>query len=176
MPNVDTTRFGFMLGVLLEVQHGVLFTGDTGVGKSVIVQDFLANQAGARGLVPIIINFSAQTPAKDTQLLIENKLEKKRKTKLGAPANKKIVLFIDDVNMPAREVYGAQPPVELLRQIVDLGGIYDRKKLFWKDVEDTTMARSRATCPSPPCFLHCARGTALATALRALSLSPSHPL
>ena len=43
--------------------------------------------------------------------------------------------------MPARETYGAQPPVELLRQFQDFRGFYDRKKLFWKDVEDTTLIR-----------------------------------
>ena len=121
------------------MDKSLLLTGGTGVGKSVIITDYLARSAEPKDLIPIVLNFSAQTPAYDTQLLIESKLEKKRKTKFGAPPNKKIVLFVDDVNMPARETYGAQPPVELLRQFQDFRGFYDRKKLFWKDVEDTTL-------------------------------------
>jgi dynein heavy chain len=64
----------------------------------------------------------------------------------GAPANRKVVFFIDDVNMPAKEKYGAQPPIELLRQFQDFKGFYDRKKLFWKDIEDTMLC---AACAPP---------------------------
>ncbi|KAG1679671.1 hypothetical protein FOA52_006190 [Chlamydomonas sp. UWO 241] len=146
VPTVDTVRFSYLLELNLDVGRSVLFSGVTGVGKSVITVSALEGLRERKGVLPHTINFSAQTTAMDTQLLIEGKLEKKRKTRFGAPHGKRIVFFVDDVNMPARETYGAQPPVELLRQFQDQRGFYDRKKLWWKDIEDTVLV---AACAPP---------------------------
>ncbi|CAD5112359.1 DgyrCDS1592 [Dimorphilus gyrociliatus] len=146
VPTVDTVRFGFLMEKLLSVHQSVLFTGGTGVGKSVIARGMLNDVGLKSGYVPVFLNFSAQTNSNRTQEMIEGKLEKKRKTILGAPAGKRVIIFVDDLNMPKLEVYGAQPPIELLRQYQDYGGLYDREKLFWKEIHDVTFC---AACAPP---------------------------
>ncbi|XP_038615472.1 dynein heavy chain 6, axonemal [Tachyglossus aculeatus] len=146
VPTTDTVRYGYLMEKLLAVKHPVLLTGITGVGKSVVARGLLSRIQDEASYVPVYLNFSAQTSSARTQEIIESKLEKKRKNILGAPGNKRVVIFVDDLNMPKLDRYGSQPPIELLRQYQDFGGFYDREKLFWKEIQEVTIA---AACAPP---------------------------
>ena len=147
VPTPDTVKYGWVMETLIENNFPVLFTGQSGVGKSVIAQDLLNRISKPNGYLPMNLNYSAQTSSIQTQQMMELKLEKKRKNISGAPIGfNKIVLFIDDLNMPKLDRYGSQPPNELLRQYLDFSGFYDREKLTWKVVQDIQLI---AACAPP---------------------------
>ena len=46
--------------------------------------------------------------------------------------------------MPSVEEYGAQPPIELLRLLIDKSGMFDRKEWEWKSINGCTLVAAAA--------------------------------
>ena len=126
VPTADTVRYTYLIDILLAQGKHVLCCGETGTGKTLNVANKLMTGLPA-DFVPVFMTFSARTSANMTQDIIDAKMDKRRKGVYGPPSGKKYVIFVDDLNMPMREKYFAQPPIELLRQWFDHEGWYDRK-------------------------------------------------
>eukprot|EP00930_Biecheleria_cincta_P019630 TRINITY_DN14937_c0_g1_i1.p1 TRINITY_DN14937_c0_g1~~TRINITY_DN14937_c0_g1_i1.p1 ORF type:complete len:2664 (-),score=482.78 TRINITY_DN14937_c0_g1_i1:99-7019(-) len=48
------------------------------------------------------------------------------------------LMMSDDISVPLHDASG-QPALELLRQVVDASGVYDRRTWFWRQVQDTAL-------------------------------------
>ena len=126
VPTADSIRMKHLAKQLIMNGMNILMPGPVGVGKSVYVNQLCTFELDESYQMLKMV-FSAQTSANQTQDFLDEKFEKRRQRMYGPPLGKKYIIFIDDLNMPKKETYGAQPPIELLRQKCDHGGWYDRK-------------------------------------------------
>ena len=137
VPTNDSVRLAHLFKLLLQNNHQVLISGNTGTGKSCYVGQWL--QKGAPdNYQAVLVNFSAKTEVNQLQDLLDSKMDKRRRGVYGPPAGQKMVVFVDDLNMPQKEFFGAQPPLELVRQWMDHKGWYNRKELKFNEIIDIT--------------------------------------
>jgi dynein heavy chain len=124
VPTVDTTRYSWLLKALCtkkgiyykngkkENKFGspVLFVGDSGCAKTVTVQysfKLMEKEIKDVQYTFLNINFSSRTTSGDFQTIIEENIEKKNIKNHGPKgAGKKMIMFIDDLNMPSIDIYG----------------------------------------------------------------------
>jgi dynein heavy chain len=149
VPTADTIRNQFLIRVLIESSFSILISGPTGTAKTASINGMLLNGFSSDEYSSISFAFSAQTTANQTQDVVDGKLDKRKKGTFGPPPGKKMLVFIDDLNMPFKEEYGAQPPIEILRQMFILSpfgyGWYDRKGWEFRNLIDIGMLA--AMCP-----------------------------
>ncbi|XP_043264608.1 dynein axonemal heavy chain 7 [Colletes gigas] len=128
IPTIDTVKYQTLFLKHVKHRRRFLLYGETGTGKSIYIKDLIMNKLSEEEYLPHFVTFTPQITAAQTQELIVLKLYRRRRTQYGPLPGTHCVVFIDDVNMPAKETYGSQPPIELLRQFFDHGIWFDLKQ------------------------------------------------
>lgn len=136
VPTVDTVRTTWLLELMVSIKRPVVLVGETGTSKSATTANFLRSLDKDSTLL-LNINFSSRTTSMDVQRNLEANVEKRTKDTYGPPMGKRLLVFMDDMNMPQVDEYGTQQPIALLKLLLEKGGMYDRgKELNLKNFRD----------------------------------------
>ena len=136
VPTVDTVRSTWLLNCMMKIQRPVLFVGESGTAKTVTIQNYFTSLDSSKFSV-LNLSFSSRTSSMDVQRSLEDVVEKRTKDTYGPPMGKRLITFIDDMNMPRVDTYGTQQPIALLKMLIERRGLYDRgKELNWKNLKD----------------------------------------
>ena len=136
VPTSDTVRSTWLLDSVVSVKGACLMVGESGTAKTTVVASYLLSRNPDK-ITSLGINFSSRTASIDVQTAIEDSIEKRTKDVFGPPAGKRLLVFVDDLNMPRVDTYGTQQPIALLKLVIDKGFLYDRgKDLTIKYIKD----------------------------------------
>ncbi|KAG5499789.1 hypothetical protein GH5_03924 [Leishmania sp. Ghana 2012 LV757] len=140
VPTIDSTRQNYVLQHLMTQKVNVAAVGPTGTGKSISLARLVLGGGMPSSFLGLNFTFSAQTKCTMLQDSLMAKLDKRRSHVFGAPSGKHFLIFIDDANLPQPEKYGAQPPLELLRQMLAQGGFYSfAGGIKWSSIIDCSL-------------------------------------
>jgi len=131
----ETVRVRYFIDLLMETRRPVMLVGNAGVGKTVLAGDKFASLDPDVTMVANV-PFNYYTTSAMLQSVLEKPLEKKAGRNYGPPGTKKLIYFIDDMNMPEVDTYGTVQPHTLIRQHLDYTHWYDRQKLTLKDIHN----------------------------------------
>ncbi|XP_067860408.1 dynein axonemal heavy chain 9-like [Heptranchias perlo] len=132
---IETIRIRYFMDRLLERRRPVMLVGNAGTGKSVLVGEKLGSLDPDEHMVKNV-PFNYYTTSAMLQAILEKPLEKKAGRNYGPPGTKKLIYFIDDMNMPEVDTYGTVQPHTLIRQHLDYNHWYDRTKLSLKEIHN----------------------------------------
>jgi dynein heavy chain len=145
VPTMDVIRYTHLLKVLLTGRKPVLLSGPTGTGKSKIIERVLEEGNNKDQFISNVVHLSKGITSAFTQKLLESNLEKKRSKVLSPPKDKLAVVFLDDLSAPFPDENGTQPPLEMIRQYCDQGGVYERKSFAWNKIENVNVISAITT-------------------------------
>ncbi|XP_049439851.1 dynein axonemal heavy chain 11 [Epinephelus fuscoguttatus] len=131
----ETVRLRYFMDLLLERRQPVMLVGNAGVGKTALVKNKF--DCLPESYMTTKVPFNYYTTSLMLQVTLERQLEKRAGKSYSPVGNRRMVYFIDDINMPAVDSYGTVQPHTLIRQHLDYGHWYDRQKLSLKEIHNT---------------------------------------
>lgn len=130
----DVEKYKYILGLHMSRRKPVLYVGVPGTGKTSLVKDFLIEKKLKHDdLASLAMNLNSYSSSYVFQAIIMSSLDKRTGRTYGPPNNKKCMIFIDDMNMPAEDKYETQSAMMLLLQIMAYSQIYNRERMSGPD-------------------------------------------
>ncbi|KAG9277586.1 dynein heavy chain 11, axonemal-like [Astyanax mexicanus] len=141
--SAETISLAYFMELLLEKGKPVMLVGNAGVGKTILVWDTISKRKEEYMVAKVPFNY--YTTSAMLQRVLEKSLEKKAGRNFAPPGTKKLIYFVDDLNMPEVDTYGTVQPHTLIRQHLDYSHWYDRQRLVLKEIHNCQYI----TCMNP---------------------------
>jgi len=133
VPTGESSSVAFWMNSLVANGYPVMLCGGAGQGKTQLIAGMLKDlDADQYDTLTVSMNF--YTSGEALRTMLEGPMVKLSGSTFGPAGGKKMVFFVDDLNLPMVDKYNTQSGISLIRQHMDYSHWYDIGKLNLKTV------------------------------------------